>query len=549
LPLKSAGPLLLRGALCLLVTLLLLDTVLVPLGGVPAVGPGSDHGLLTWDMWWVTESVQDGRNPYWTSLLFHPLGSPLASHTLGPGFFPVGLLAKAMRSGDPDYPLYALRLSIGLCYALGMLLACEAFRALGATPVPALAAAVGWAFSASLRQLVGNPTLASAAFLVPLVTLAVITLFERPAPPRAMALGAVVGASVYFSEYYGAFIALALFVAALAGLAWADTRAELVARARALGPAGVGLGAAACLLVAAPFALNWAGTEGRPPKERQIQAGGANLAGFVVPSPVVTPLYDRRPIRPLAARVSRGTPVFLGLPTLLFAGLGMAASDRRRRRVLLAVSFVFLVLSLGPTLRVLGASTGWPMPYEALRHLPPFQMAREPERLAVVGVFGLLALAALGLTRTVEGVSRRRGTVAGFALAGTAFAWWAAEGYAPQLRRPVPYIPPPALSELPPGGVANLPLSIRDGYAMFLQVFHRRPIVTGYVSRTSPQQFAHVQHLQELLDADPAAFAVELRRLGVGTVILEPGTESARAEALAGLGLNILDLRSAAGSP
>jgi hypothetical protein len=183
-----------------------------------------------------------------------------------------------------------------------------------------------------------------------------------------------------------------------------------------------------------------------------------------------------------------------------------------------------------------------------LQQVPPFQMARDPQRLAVFAVWPLAILAALGLTALVDAATRRSGPVLGTLTAGVALAWWIAEGYWPQ-PRPVAYAPPPELSELPAGAVANIPLTIRDGYAMFLQVFHGRPIVTGYVSRISPEQYAHVERLQSLLDGDPAAFAAELRALGVAAVVLEPGTPDSVAETVGGRGLAVVDLRGTTRSP
>ena len=108
---------------------------------------------------------------------------------------------------------------------------------------------------------------------------------------------------------------------------------------------------------------------------------------------------------------------------------------------------------------------------------------------------------------------------------------------------PVRFAPPPQLLRLPGGAVADVPLTITDGLAMFLQVFHGRPIVTGYVSRASPRQFEHVLRLQKLLDEDPGGFALEMRRLGVGAVLLHPGTSDETSAALRGTGLYVLDLR------
>ena len=101
--------------------LVLLRAEVLPLGAVrPELS--KDHGLLTWSFWAVTESTLRGESPYETRLLFHPLGSNLTAHTLGPGFLPIGLAAKLARGGAADYPLYARRVSILVCFALGTLL-------------------------------------------------------------------------------------------------------------------------------------------------------------------------------------------------------------------------------------------------------------------------------------------------------------------------------------------------------------------------------------------------------------------------------------------
>jgi hypothetical protein len=540
---SRAGGELLLALVCVSTTLLLLNTEVLPLGAVRAEDLASDYGLLTWNFWEVTESVLHGKSPYHTDLLFHPLGSNLAAHTLGPGFVPLGLAAKAARHGARDYPLSAHRAAILACFAAGMLLAFHALRGLGADTLPAVAAAVGWAFAAIWRLLVANPTLAAACFLVPGATLLATRLVQAPSRRRAVALAAWLGAAVYFSEYFSAFLALAVVVAVAAALPRRTTREALRGCLVVLRPRGLALAATAALVVALPFLLSWSRSEGRPPRARQMVVGGANLAGFVVPDPAVTPLYSGARVAALQARITRGRGPFLGLPTLLLAAVGAAVAPRRLRLVFLAVAVVFLLLSLGPRLKVFGTNTGVPLPYAALQQIPPFHMARDPQRLAVLGVWVLVSLAALGLTALGRRLSRGFHPWGGGALALLAFAWWAAEGYKPGLQ-PVFFSPPAPILRLPDGAVANLPLQLGDGLAMLLQVFHGRPIVTGYVSRTSERQFEHVSRLQGLLESDPRAFALALRAIGVATLVLEPGTPDEVAEALAGFGFTVVDLRA-----
>jgi hypothetical protein len=100
-----------------------------------------------------------------------------------------------------------------------------------------------------------------------------------------------------------------------------------------------------------------------------------------------------------------------------------------------------------------------------------------------------------------------------------------------------------ALSRLAPGAATNFPLSANDGLAMFLQIFHGRPIITGYVSRPSEDQWDHVVSLEKLRATDPRAFVRKLRDLGVRTAILGPGTPPATARLLASHQFFIVDLR------
>jgi hypothetical protein len=525
---------------CLLCTFVLLNREILPLNGVRAEGLALDYGLLTWDLWATTESALRGESVYQTRLLYYPLGSNLAAHTLGPGFIPVGLVARIVRGDQVDYPLYAHRLSILLCFSLGMFLAHRALRALGASAPAALAGSIGWAFAAFWHPIVANQTLASACFLIPAVTLALGGLVRRPSAARAAGLAALVAAGPYFSEHFAAFVPLALIVAALGALV-ARGGASAVRRVLAsLRLKGVASAGAVGVVVALPFLLAWTGAEGGPPREKQVRAGGARLVAFVLPEPSVTPLY-----RGVASRlhepITRGRGPFLGVPTILLATVGIVRG-RRLRGVMLTLAAVFLVLSLGPELRVLGAGTGLPLPYTLLQRLPPFEMARAPWRLAAFGIWALICLAALGLTAASDLLTHRLGPAAGRAAVTLALVWWTAEGYHPGFKA-AEFTAASKLSELPPGAVVNLPLNVRDGLAMFLQVFHGRPIVTGYVSRASQRQFDHVARLQRLLEHDPHRFAQAMRALGVGTVVLEPGTPRVLAGSLVDSGLHIVDLR------
>jgi hypothetical protein len=124
-------------------------------------------------------------------------------------------------------------------------------------------------------------------------------------------------------------------------------------------------------------------------------------------------------------------------------------------------------------------------------------------------------------------------------------AWTAAEVYSPGPAT-LPYAVPAALGRLVPGPVVNVPISVFDGRAVFLQTFHGHPIATGFVSRRTPAELAHVRTLDRLLNEDPAAFLRQLDRIGVRNVILAPGTPPETADALFAGPINVVDLRDEA---
>jgi hypothetical protein len=314
----------------------------------------------------------------------------------------------------------------------------------------------------------------------------------------------------------------------------------------ALGGRGIAAAAGAFLLTTAPFFVNWSPTRVERFNERQAYFESANLAGFVVPDPTATPLYSSlRAIDRLNPHVRRGVggaAVFLGLPVLIFGVIGLARAEPRIRWMLLAMSVIFLVLSLGPELKVFETNTRFPLPYRALMLVPPFDLARAPARLAAIGLWPLIGLQALGLSQswTALGPLSRR-TVAAFAIA--SLAWSAAEGraYGPA---PAPFRPPEELLHLPSGAVLNLPLSDRDSFAMFLQVFHGRPIATGHLSRRSTDQTTHLGRLGALLHGDPQDFARQMQQMGIATVVLARGTSDDVVNRIRQTPLHVVDLRS-----
>lgn len=504
---------------------------------------GSDDGLMAWNLWVVNEAVRAGRDPFFTDLVYVPLGAWLGKHTLVSGLWPVTFAADLLTGDDPRYPLVAYRASILLSFAVALGATFRLARETGASALAAALPAVQFAFAPFARAHVPHLNHVTAVAFLPVLGLALLALWRRPSTARAAGTAALLALGGYFTELV-AFVALALALALGLALGMAKTRPAVLERARALGRRGLLAAAVAFLIVATPLARTWARDQGIAPQPRQVANWGANLAAFVVPSPEATPLYGA-----LFAGAHegmkgiRGHEAFLGFPLLLLAAAALARRPRAPWTAVAAlVAVAFVVLAVGPVLKVGGANAGLTMPYRVLMSIPPFDMGRTPVRCVLVSLFALALLAAHGLQWLREVVERRGGRAAGTLVAALAVAWGAAEVYTPGpfVR---PYTVPPELQDVGPGVVANVPLTVFDGTAVLLQVFHGQPIVTGFVSRRTPEQVEHVKALDAVVEADTPAFAARLHALGVKSVILGPGAPRDLLTRLPPLGLRVIDLR------
>ena len=201
------------------------------------------------------------------------------------------------------------------------------------------------------------------------------------------------------------------------------------------------------------------------------------------------------------------------LGVVAMVGVWAAARSSMRDadvRLWLIVASTFLVVSLGPFLRVGGHDTGIPLPFALLRHVPILSNARMPGRAIVLVQLAAAILTALVLkTTTLSGK-----TMLACLMAVT-----------------IDMLPHPvSLYDLPPtdrvdvvlrdadvrGSVLELPTGLRDGFGergrldhrmLAHQISHGRPLVGGFVARLSPTIVDFYQRspfLSAALDASSA---------------------------------------------
>ena len=520
-------------------------TQVFPLDGIPALG--TDYGQLVWNLWSVDRAVSLFQSPLHSDIVFHPVGTSLAAHVLTPAFFPVTAVVKLWRRSlgrvpgeDLLYPLIAYKIAIGLCYVAIAFAAYSFLRRIGASVLAALAITIAYAFSPFNQLHAPHLNHLSVAAILPLAAWGLVSAWERPR------LGPVLGVALLFGggPYFGELIVFAWVAFLLIGvilLARPRPRAEVLSRVRAIGAFPIALAFTLAVVLVSPFALAWVSGGAQPMNARQAGFWSANLAAFVVPDPVNQPwLSFMAPLHRQIGKGVGGREAFLGFVLAGSALMGLVRFRDFWTRLCGLLALGFLILSLGPSLKVFGSDLGIPLPYSFLMSVPPFSMGRTPVRCVLFALFFLTIPAARFLT-TMERKSARGRVLVGLLAVCAGLEMWSPRALAK------PFVSPLDLARLVPGDVCNIPLTTLDGFAVLLQTQHRRKIVTGLVSRRSQALFDHVTGLGDLLDHQPEKFASTLLSWGVTNVILEPGAPDGLETSLPKLGLNVIDLRRSEG--
>lgn len=502
-----------------------------PLDSLPfATGvKGQDIGQMVWNLWHTAEALAHGRNPYFASEIFAPVGAPLAQHTLATGFAPVTLLVKLLSGSAPLYPLYAYHIVVGLCFTLLLFFSYNLLREIGATRTAATLAAWGYAFSdfytwhtMHLNHLAG--------WVIPLMAWGLVRCWQHPTRRRLVWPVLTASLAVYFTELT-AYLWLAIALCALGLAARTTTRMQLFVSLRTLGGVAISLALAFASLLVTPFVGQLIGLRVIKPQPFEAGLFSANLAALFVPLSEQSPVYA-----PLLGTLSDtitagyGEPgAFLGWPVLLLALLGLACARRhvetamRQMIYLMALlASVFLLLSLGPRLQIFGTDTGLLMPYAVLAYIPPFDLSRTPVRLVALVGFFLMLLAAIGADFLLTVVKQRFGARAKYLASAVLAVWLLAESYVPAPT--TQKFTPPDLSQMAVGPVLNLPLYRTDGYAVLLQTQHHQPIATGYLARNTETTWAHYVALANLLQRGGTDFCQGVQQFGYQNVIIAPET-------------------------
>ena len=289
----------------------------------------------------------------------------------------------------------------------------------------------------------------------PALLLGLLRLLERPSWPAAVLTGVAFALQAGTSGYH----AFACTFLCLVVAAW-GWRQMLESRT-------LGLVAAALL---APYLVRHLGHRGEAELARPLhwaQAWSVDLPWGLLSSHT----YVWRALMP-----DHGLPIWPGA-VVLALGLAGAWRDRSpRARLLVLIAGVFLLLALGPELRVFGSPLA-PLPYMVLyKYLPLFGAARRAGFFIVPAMMALGLLAVLGLRSFAAG--RRPAVVYGVVLAA------AVESFGPAMPRRDPGgVLPDVYTFLrgqPRGGILELPAEDDDNQRhQWWSTRHHLPIANG----------------------------------------------------------------------
>jgi len=488
--------------------------------------PGGDNLESLWNAWWLSQSLWQLENPWWTDLVFAPEGTHLVWHSLA--ILPstaVALLASF------------LPLSLAYNAVLGAALPIAGFgafrlcRHLTSDAVASFAG--GTAFMLSpfvVSKTLGHLDVAYAG-LLPFFYLALLRCVSEPGHRAWWLAGAsllLLFAASPNAAIFAANLTFFLFCWYLRHESWRSATRRF---ARAFNPT---------FLVALPYlalVLYYAIAYGDPPRtQSDLDYNPEPIAYFLPFTP--TSIYSDWPRSLGLAGLDAIEPaVYLGLGVLPLAIAGLAL--RRHERLvphLALVGGVFLVFSLGPKLlwerdvvEIFGHSVY--LPFGLWRWVPVLGSVGQAGRYAVI----VYLVMAVGVAHAVAWTRLRYGSHWGMAAAGIAVAIIASD-----------YAFRPTFSELPatvqlspaaPDRRRVLDPRLGSSETMYQQTLHGRPLVGGYISRPRRalvDAYAEDPVLGWLFGTEPEpqpeALVDRLRALAVGDILLD--SQDPRAPAL-----------------
>jgi hypothetical protein len=445
---------------------------------IPSDGLDARHHL--WVLWHVKEALLGNQALFDLALLYYPDGLTLLVHGMGPV---VPMLALPFWFLGPE-AAYNGAVLLGLTLTgFGMYVLARYLRF--QWPIALFA---GLVYMLSAIHLAGIYGHLHKTFLglVPLVLVALfLALDVRRSARWAIAVGLLLLLELFHNGH--TFVMSFLMVTFFAGvrLLQADrvTRPILLRR--------IGFVGLSILILVVPV-LMFMQLQTLDPlypggKSQQATLFQPDLVEFFLPSGFHW-LFGPKVLQMLGLHAQVETAVSLSFIGLVLAAVGLWKNPRETWPWLLFL-LLFMILALGPSLKILGHTT-IPMPFAFLAQLPGLNFMRTPGRFMLVGHLGLIIAACYGLAWIAQRWTRPAPLIMGGVLVVALLEAWP-QPWPQETLPPVPSFLEQLASDEEMYGVFELPVrptewAWQTAYGSFYQMnqmVHKKGIPYGYISR------------------------------------------------------------------
>ncbi|GAB4563761.1 MAG: interleukin-like EMT inducer domain-containing protein [Anaerolineae bacterium] len=470
-------------------------------------GDGIDDPALTWNLWWVRYALLDlHQSPFDCQWMFWPIGLNLAFYTLT---VLNGLLSIPLQLGWSVVPASnLLLLSSFVLSGYGAYLLTLEIQAAAVKAAPRAGYAAAWfagvvyAFASNklFYAALGQFNIASSQW-IPFTALYMWRAGSRRGTRKdAVLAGLFWGLQAWSEATFASFLLLFFALYGLWRLTQKDIRTQWSWYLRMVGSGLV------FAIVITPMLLAML-PDLSTQSDLLTQGGGfadvfsADLAGFLIPTmhhPLASLWSDRLPFPH-----DKGQQIYIGYVVLALSVIGLKRRPGRASTFWWAIALGALLLSLGPTVRVLGRDTQIPGPFQAVASLPFFEGNRYPSRYAVMLLLAASILAASGAYRLMQNRPRRAAPTV--ALLTVLFLAEHVSIPLPlsDMRVPSIYQQIAPSADPVPGAVLEVPSGWRNGarvvgkkhtiimFEQWYQTVHQRPILGGNTSRNPEFKFQY----------------------------------------------------------
>jgi hypothetical protein len=478
-------------ALYLILTLALLYPFSVLNMGRQLIGNTADTYQSLWDLWWVKHSLLSLSNPYVTNFIYYPYGADLYVHTLSPA---AGLLTIPFQLTGGL--IFSFNLIIIASFILGGYGAYQLAKYVTKDKKASFFAGLVFTFSTyHFAKALGDMNLASIEWIPFYILFLLKMRQEKSAKNIAGAVVFFVLTALMADLQYVLFLGLFTMLYVVYELALNRQQISSFLKRFVVMTA---IFAALMLLIFEPLMSGWLSGQYSYAMSSlsYSSAVSGDLLGFFTPSQ----------FNPLFGAASHGIVqtftttslyslegnTYIGY-TVLALTIYAAFKLRKEAKFWLLSAAVFLILTLGPVLHVMGnSSLNIPLPETLIAYAIP--IFRVPARMVVMATLCLAVAAAIALKHTNAHISKlKNGKVLCILfivlLSGTFLAECNFLPYrvAPSMQVPQFYYQLAQMNGT--FGVLDLPQNYSaNSLYMYYGTVSQKPLVSGSTSHTSPQE-------------------------------------------------------------